>query len=166
MRARQLVEGLLAILGIWYLVDAVVQLPFLAGLFLAFGEHAVTTTRPAFDYLAISAALKLVIGSCLLVARARLATKLTPSDVGNGDIAPLSWLAPAFAVVGLYFAVRGATGVLGGVVSYRGMSFEMAGLSIGHFAELCIGTVLFFGASALSLFWQRLRRTGVEERAG
>jgi hypothetical protein len=166
MTSRNLAEVLLKLLGVYWLVNAVVSVPGLVG-------PRMTELDQGWWLVAIQAlaiVLYLALGAWLIANGARVARYLAPTDTGQDE--PLTSKrvqAIGLSLLGAYLATAGAAGLAINAVNYfllegretewindTFFSRELPSIA-ANAAYLIAGIGLFVGRSDLTRFWHWLR---------
>jgi hypothetical protein len=164
VQARQLAEVLLAVVAIWHLASAIPSISFLISAMKA--PPSAPDSAETFQVASLTASIasSLLIGTALLVWRARIAERLVPASEPVPRETP-PWQAAAFAVLGVYFFIRGVSGAVPFVVAAGFTTEPVWELIADDLVQAVLGLALFFGAPGLSVAWHRLRTAGRGERA-
>jgi hypothetical protein len=153
MNRKDLASVLFGVAGVFVvgtrLSEALLYLPFITGAAAWSGESVIMYAGVT------SSILVLCVGAALAVFRGSLAMWLFPESAVPDSVPPTGDLqAVGFSIVGLYFLIRG----LSGVVSSWGRT------DLQSYALLLFGLGAFLGARGLSNAWQLLRSTGRAKR--
>jgi hypothetical protein len=159
VQARQLVEVLLAVVAIWHLASAIPPISFLISAMQAPPSPQDSPETFQVASLTASIASSVLVGTALLVWRARIANRLVPSSEQVPHETP-PWQAAAFAILGVYFFVRGLSGAIPLLVAAGFATEPVWQLIADDLIQAVLGLALFFGAPGLSLAWHRLRTAG------
>lgn len=144
MNQREFGSVLFAVAGVFIAVTSIPEV---------IAEIGVIAERRANTSVAVTmlvgSVVSILLGVLLLIYRDALARRLFKNPP-SAPISGTNFLAPAFAVLGVYFVVRGLAGPVffGGQVQYSYVAF------------LVLGVLLFFGARGISHFWNIIRYSG------
>jgi len=101
VKSRDLIEALLAVLGVYQLIQGL----SLAVLIIPFGSRAQEADSWPSLSIAIGAVVPIVLGACLLTTRGKLADRLSSSSEAAPTAAPDNLLETLLGVCGVYFVV-------------------------------------------------------------
>lgn len=144
MNQREFGSVLFAVAGVFIAITSIPEV--IAEIGVVAGSRADISVAVS---VLVGSVVNILLGVFLLIYRDALARWLFKSST-SAPISVGNFQAPAFAVLGAYFVVRGLSGPLffGGQVQYSYVAF------------LVLGVLLFFGAKGISHFWHIIRYSG------
>lgn len=159
MSSSKLAQVLLGVLGVWLIAGAIDSLP--AYLYFWLGGSPPQAIRTDWARLmlvpVVQVAVSLGVGVFVFWNREALGGRIV-----GADDAPASGItgmqAPAFAVVGAFFVVKGLSICLPAIVT---RAFAPTNVDLWRGAtEAAVGLVLFLGARRLANLWTSLPTSG------
>jgi hypothetical protein len=178
---RPLIEAVFRVVALLTAVAGIARLPY--GIMAAFsGMNAPVTGSPLSQYaLIIEVFLRVGFAYLVWIMAASWAEKMAPSleKSATKSMETVDWFRVFSKLLGLYFALTGAAGVIGGVLSAQ-MSAQLSGVSgelfkvfqnmiregwqslAQDFVLMIFGFFLYIGKDQLQSFW-RMSETPPED---
>jgi hypothetical protein len=172
MNAPRLAAVAFTVLGVYFIVDAAIGVPFVALYGMPWtGDSDTSGLFPVYWWAyrlaaPLASALQILLGAALIKWRFTLAVRLFPSELQEVRTSTGEFQSVALSVLGAYFVVLGLVGLGFDLFEELGRSRgEMESLFrnvpqrfIRPAIQVTVGLVLFLGTQGATRIWGGLRR--------